>query len=215
MVGELDGPHIGIGRAPSLESHAYRVVVQCCFVTPPSNSGSGVIMTGRITNPLTECIDMAMAFIYDNGGAVAKIVNGGEQDKTRLKLVKKGLRDLHVHVVDYGWEPVSKSEYMGAVVMAMISLLVGRRPYPDVAVLGEVNPCGLLIVTHELENFERSTLELWWGGGIRHLVIADCCESDDSVVEMLGTIQSDGKPLIELNRAKTMQEAIPYLFPQS
>ena len=211
MVGELDGPHIGIGRAPSLESHACRVVVQCCLVTPPLNSGSGVIMTGRITNPLTECIEMAMAFIHQHGGAVAKMMN--VEGKRTLRWVKKGLRDLHVHVEEYGWEPVSKSEYMGAVVMAMISLFVGRRPYPDAAILGEANPCGMLVGTFDWKDCGRNSVERWRGGGIRHLVIANDSKIDWSVVQMLSSIQSDGKPLVQLHRVGTIQEAIPYLFP--
>ena len=211
MVGELDGPHIGVGRAPSLESHANRVVVQCCLVTPPWTSGSGVIMTGRITDPLSECIEVARAFIHRNGGAVAEMMNVG--DKT--KWIKKDLRDLHVHVVDYGWEPISKPEYMGAAVMAMISLFVGRRPYADAAILGEVNPCGLLTGTFNWEGCTISTVKRWWEGGIRHLVIAENCEIDGSLMELFSTIQSDGKPLMELHQVETVQEAIPFLFPLS
>ena len=148
---ELDGPHIGVGRAPSLESHADRLVVQCCLVAPPPNDPErSAIMTGRISNPLPECVDMAMSFIYRNKEPVAKLVNVASEDKkAALRWVKKGYRGLHVHVVDYGWEPVSNSEYMGAIVMAMISLPAGRRPYHDAAILAEVNPCGLLVGTFD------------------------------------------------------------------
>jgi hypothetical protein len=149
-----------------------RFGVQCCLRRP----GRGeMIVTGNAPAAMVDCATVAkdcvarsMAIIEERLGLERRSEEAG------LRLIPP-LCDLHVHV-DNAWEPASNRHYSSAFLVAMVSLMLRRRPVEDVGIIGHIVPDGLL--------FELSVPgggEAWTDEGVascflqgfRRLIISD------------------------------------------
>lgn len=84
-----------------------------------------------------------------------------------IRLVRPKLA-LHVHLCHLG-EPLKPSYQMAAIYVAMVSLMTGRRPWPDVAVLGSVSNAGSL---GSMWEWTAKSFEFCHSRGIRRVVLA-------------------------------------------
>lgn len=95
--------------------------------------------------------------------------------------------------------------------VALVSLLIGRRPRADTSALGEVTAHGLLMA--QLEPFTSKDVTLCSEKGLRRLVVAEAFSVESEGVERQAgkPHPRDGRPTLELIRTSNFLEAL-YLF---
>jgi ATP-dependent Lon protease len=125
-----------------------RLIVEVCSREP----GRGeLIVTGtRIGPQLLAVIKEARVWADYMAQDIARQLGASLPSSAKVtSLLVHPCRDLHVHFRG-GWDGMNALRYGAAVGVAMVSLLVGRHPRSDVAVIGALNALGQVLPSGQL-----------------------------------------------------------------
>jgi hypothetical protein len=167
----------------------------------------GLIITGCVNEEMREVVKQTVDLVGSMYGPLGEAF--GREGK-RLSLTKAG-HDLHVHVTNLQAGQRRYLSYMAAVAVALVGLLVGRRPSDDqVGVLGEVTPDWVLLWEAGLQ----------WGSadvadcraqGIRRLVVPEGVQMDEEAWAAARTVEEDGRPCVDVMRVPRSERVFPLL----
>ena len=203
MAEALDGCHVGVGKCLGLEADGVGVVeVQCCWTSPGRRE---LIMTGNLSqvsrNAIYSMKDLVQA-------SIVTIMDELGLPSQGLSLVKSG-HDLHVHI-EHGYQSVKPSYQMGAIVISLVSLLIGRRPREDVILFGDVgNSAGQYSSNWTIDLGFVADCARW---GYREAFVGDGTKVTDDAKAAAGVLQRDGRPLVKLTVFEGILDAIPLCF---
>ena len=127
-------PHVGVGKCLGFEV-AEAFEAQCCWVRP----GNGLLITGAMGQVMSECAMVAYQLISAYEGVITKRLEPSAQSP--LFLMKAG-QGVHIHIAYNIGRDISHGLYKGAMVVALLSLLVKRCPREDTAIVGDVTCLG-------------------------------------------------------------------------
>lgn len=207
MISALDGPHVGVGLGMCLECRdAIPFEVQCCLVKPGRQE---MVVSSRfgLTDELRECLGIARQFMWESHDEiVAKL--GLETEAVGPRGLRKAKHDLHVYLLNKSGD-IRHTSYMAAMVVAMVSLLIGRRPVQGMAVMGEVAFSGELNPSHpwDVEEVLKCREQ-----GIRTVLTGCEVEIEESAKRRAAEVEEDGQPTLEILEFDSILDALPTLF---
>ena len=170
----LDGPHIGLGQCICLPSEEGGFMeVQCCWTTPGSYE---VIITGNRTAVTEEGIFLVRDLVRREVNDIAAALSLEAKD---IKAVRPHA-DLHFHCVKEG-KAVQPLYQLAAIYVALVSLLIGRRPRSDTVVFGDVSNLGYL---SSIWSWDEERVEFCQRKGIRRVVVGEGTKMSDEVLAM-------------------------------
>lgn len=204
----MDGPQVGVGQSvllENLECDDKVLECQCCHVRP----GTGKVLVtylGETSSILEECVMKVRNMMQFLSVAMARALELGDEGK--LASLHKPGSDLHAHVMGSGVQ-ILHTSYMAAMVLSMVSLLVGRRPANDLGAVGEVQDKGMIDAT-----FHWTAKEVWacYRQGLRRMVVPLNQPFDDESLALAGRIMEDGRPMVEFLRFDSILEALSTAF---
>ena len=207
LIAQLDGPHIGVGYSvgePIDDTHPFEV--QCAFVRPATGQ---LVITSRcgVTKVLEDSVIIVHRYVSEYHDAIRERLGIDAEDMGPRGLHKRGY-DLHVHLMNRSAN-IQHTSYMAAMVVSMVSLLIGRRPRDDTAALGEVSYTGLMSPVGE---WGAAGVNKCKSQGIRRIVTAGDMEANAEATSMAAVIHADGRPTLEFHRYRYILDALPFLF---
>ena len=176
--------------------------IQCCSL---ELGHADLIMTGNLSVETQACIRNVKDLVIATTPAIA--LSLGIEASEALSLVRRGY-DLHVHV-DYGYSPITVTYIMGAMYMAMVSLLVGRTPRDDTIIFGAVGNAGSLNGRWELQ---RMFFTVCRNKGYRRVIIGAGITLPKDAKERAEAIHPDGKPWVDVITVDMVVDAVPLYF---
>ena len=169
----MDGPHVGVGKCVNFEREDRVLEVQCCRLRPGKRQ---LIVTGVAGQILRDCVFTAYHLISAHAVAVTEALAlaplGGGGNKGGPSELILPLRDIHVHIVSS--EGATHPMYKGAIAVALLSLLAGRRPREDTVIVADLNCMGMLCPMGD--TLTAAMLDRCSSQGVRRVVIADTQE---------------------------------------
>ena len=198
MVAEvLDGLHVGGGKG-FFTDHVGEIDIQCCWVQP---GGCELVVTGNVSTKMKNVIQNVKDMVVKHTSSIADVLG---LTASKLQLMRRD-RDLHVHV-DHGYLPLKDTYYMGAVYVAMVSLMTGLRSRQDTVVFGDVgNATGRLSGGWDIdETYINNLYKLRY----RRAVVADTVMIKPEAVS-LAEAMVDGKPIVEIRKVGNILGALP------
>jgi hypothetical protein len=134
--------------------------------------GTGVVVTGADEGNIARESVLLVTFLVDTCAVAIAVNLFGVDAAAAEPLIQEGV-DLHVHFVGTA-ASIEHSGYMAATVVSLVSLLTGRKPREDTAVIGAINQdadllpspfvLGRVFTMEEVEQCRRQ--------GIRRLIMA-------------------------------------------
>ena len=201
----VDNPRVGLGTCVGLVKDKEGVVdVQSCWVSPCKAGDAPLMVTGLLTDELRDAVTLVRNVVYELRGKLASYY---DREMKSFDVVRR-YRTLHVHI-ENNYRPISKSYYMGAIFISLVSLLLGRRPRTDAVVFGDVNPLGVLSSCWAWTEEEVSLCETM---GIRRVVVGVGTMFSSEAQQMMGVVQSDGRPLVETCHVQFVSTTLQYFF---
>ena len=138
MAEALDGTHVGVGRCLCLEEEGGGIMeTQCCWTSPGRRR---IIITGDTTIVTKESIHLMRELVGKQLSQIAEVLNVTVES---LKLVRLHA-DLHFHCCKEDGQAVRPSYQMASIYVALISVLLGRRPRGNTVLFGDLNNTGYL-----------------------------------------------------------------------
>ena len=117
--------------------------------------------------------------------------------------------DLHVHV-EHGYRPFTSTYIMGAIYMAMVALLFGRRPRDDTIIFGAVG-CGIAFSSKW--ELDKRYVTVCRKEGFRHVIIGAGTTVADEVKKRAEKAHPvDGEPCVKLITVDRILDAVPLYF---
>ena len=201
----LKSPHVGVayGVGQLDEDTITDYQIQSCWVSP---GGNDIIMTGALSQASREGIMWCKSFAETFWSSILEAFGlpPPPSSSSSFGPFYKPEFDLHVHVA-HSWHPLPAAYQMGAIFMSLVSLMVGRRAMPHVAVLGDLSNLGELIsdweVTEEMIHFCRLR-------GIHTLVVGHGTTIGDKAKKAA----SSRDEIIEVHTVWKVLDAIPFCF---
>jgi hypothetical protein len=182
-----------------------RVQVECCHVRP--GKMGGLILTGCVNEEMREVVRQTVDIVNHMCGSLGEAF--GRKGK-RPSLHKAG-HDLHVNVINMQAEQVHCSSYMAAVAVALVGLVVGRRPTDEqLAVVGEVTPDWVLLWEPGLQ-WSSADVADCRAQGIRRLVVPEGICMDEAGWAAARTVEEDGRPCVDVVRVPRSERMVPVL----
>ena len=201
----INGAHVGIGKCIGLVKDDKMVVeAQCCWTGPRGKDDRDTIITGALRELDRQAIWTVKNVVMELTEKIATHFNKRPEE---LRLKRPTLM-LHLHL-ETTYQPLAGPYYMGAVFIALVSLVVGRRPRTDTAIFGEVSVTG---------NFgsgsEWTEEEIGWCRtlGIRRAVLGGQTGVTQEAELMAAVVQEDGKPLVEIIRESFISRTLQHCF---
>jgi hypothetical protein len=188
-----------------------RYGVQCCLRRP----GRGdVILTGNATPVMRDAAAIAKDFVARSAQAIGERLGLGTAAASLQLLTPK--QDLHLHM-DYGWAALSSQQYTSVFVVAMISMMLSRRPREDVAIIGHIAPCGSLFALSppdsETGAWEPRDLAECFNQGFRQVVISSRTVLPEKTKEMAARpALKDGQCAMVFHPVVNVLDALVLLF---
>ena len=197
---------MGVGLSLRKRRHAMPLEVHCCTVRP----GSGqLILTGCSNDTIRECVGIAEHVVSQNKDVIGARL--GVAVGAAPFIIRGRSEDLHVHLIALG-EDVRHTEYMAAMVISLVSLMIGKRPPSDVAAFGEVAYTGLLspadfIWTDKIVGLCRQQ-------GIRRIVLApnSTIKRPEAEAAASAIDHDDGRPVLQFMRYGNILDALSEIF---
>ena len=203
MTRALDGPHIGLGHCLELvDDKVGNVEVQCCRFKP---GNADLLMTGNLSAISKSVIENLLGLVEMSIPAIAARLGLPAADG--LSLMKHG-QDLHVHVVNRH-QPIESTYHMGAIYVALVSLLIGRRARADTTVFGDV--ANAYATFSSIWDLNVNHIMQCQSGGYRHAILAKGTEVDAEATAAAAVIQEDGRPLVELHTVGHILDVLHYV----
>ena len=207
MVEALDSSKVGIGRCLCLNGDGGDIFeFQCCYTGPGE---AKTIITGKASQVVDECILFVKTIINNDLEAIAARCDVSV-DKLR---VMRPHMDLHVHCEKDSQE-IGSGYAMAAIYIAMVSLLLQRRPREDTVILAEMNSYGHMFskwvwTLDEMNHCAQN--------GVRRVVLGEGTHiTVDAMQASESWVHEDGKPLVELVVwGQEISEALHYFFEES
>ena len=114
-----------------------------------------------------------------------------------------------MHVVNR-YQPIEPTYHTGAVYVAWVSLLIGRRTRIDTTVFGDVAIAdGSFSSTWRLNTKYVLNCEFV---GYRHAILAKGTEVDAEAAAAAAVVQEDGRPLVEFHTVGHILDVLPLCF---
>jgi ATP-dependent Lon protease len=179
------------------------VEVQCTHLSP----GKGeLLITGNVSELTRMCVRTALALVEDQADAIIARLGVGTEPAGAPLMRRR--TDLHVHI-EHGFKPLESSYHMGAVVMSLVSLLIGKRADERVMVFGTVGNAGTV--------YYRGTIseEVVTNSGIgdcRRLIIGLGTEVAKAAEQQAAAPHADGRRKLELPVYDNMMDAVEAYF---
>lgn len=188
----LDSPLVSWTTACGLEGSG-AVEVECAHVRP--GKMGGLILTGCPSEEMRQVVRQMVDLV---NGMHAPLGREFGREGKRLSLHKTG-HDLHIHITNLHHAVQARHvSYMAAVVVALVGLMVGRRPGGyGVAVLGEVTPDWFVLWEADLQ-WGSAEVESCRAQGIRRLVLPEGARLDEAAWAAARTVEDDGRPCVDL-----------------
>jgi hypothetical protein len=155
-------------------------------------------MTGCVGEEMRQLVRQVVDLVEGMSAALVREFGGGSK---RLSLRKTG-HDLHIHVTNLQYEGAVQRlrlvSYMAALAVALVGLMVGRRPTTyDVAVLGEVTPDWFVVWDKSLQ-WGSADVAKCRAQGIRRLVVPEGVCMDEAAWAAARTVEEDGRPCVDV-----------------
>ena len=202
MAEALDGPHVGLGYGVGLfEDGVGSFEVQCCWTQPGNRE---LIMTGNLSTVSGDAINNMKDRVCESIPSIANRLAVSSED---LVLMKRG-HDLHVHI-EHSFHPIKPSYQMGAIYVALVSLMIGRRPRKDTVVFGDVgNRTGVFSSPWKLGD----TVHHCVGLGYRRAVVGKSSMMTPEATAFASRIHVDGEPFLRIISVDNILDALTYCF---
>ena len=201
--GDLSGGGlVGFGRGVGLgRDRTHDFTVESCWVSPGTNA---IHTTGNVSKLSKEAVIWARAFVDTNCGKICSVFG--------IPGVPfcKAAHDLHIHF-EHAYEPIDPMYQMAAVLISMISLLVGRRPDKETAVFGNITNEGIL---KTLDGWEWTdpVVAFCMSWGIRRVILPQDVVITEEAKEEASKIHEDGRPQVEILLVRNVRRMIPIVF---
>lgn len=200
----IDSALVGWATACGLEGRG-AVNVECCHVRP--GTMGGLILTGCVQEEMREVVRQMVLVVPSMCQALGEAF--GLEGK-RLSLCKKG-HDLHVNINSLYGAQVHYLSYMAALAVALVGLMVGRRPSDtQLAVLGEVTPDWVLRWEPGLR-WSSADVASCRAQGIRRLVVPKGICMDEAGWAAARTVEEDGRPCVDVVCMQRSERIFPML----
>lgn len=178
------------------------IEVQCTWVEPGSQQ---VLMTGNLSTQSRACIRNVVELVMADLSAIASRLGLPTPSHT---LVRRGY-DLHVHL-EHGYQPVRPTYQMGAIFVALVSLLFGRRAREDVMIFGDVSNLGAFSSNWTLQ---EADVKDFIDEGYRRVILGVNTQVPDAArARALEPHPDDGKPALDLIVAHRILDAMGLYF---
>jgi ATP-dependent Lon protease len=171
--------------------------------------GKGVVVTGADEGHVArESARLVASTVHRAAVSIAVKLFGMAADSV-VPLVEVGM-DLHVHYVGVT-APIEHSGYMAATVVALVSLLTGRKPREDTAVLGAINQDADLLPSPFVGErvFTLKEVEQCRRQGVRRLIMAPEVRLDGAAEQATAIKGSDD---FEIVRYRSTDEIVRDVF---
>ena len=204
MVQELSDAKIGVAKAFRVEypTSLLPFEVQCCWIRPGSGS---LVVTGSTNQLLDSCVKTAHRFLKEYRALIS--------DRLGLPLdsaLTSPQSDFHVHLkCRWDEDGITRGHYTSTILVAMVSLLTGRRPRNDLGVLGSFSVTGVL---HSSLHWSPVEIDACVQQGIRCVVLSDKIRYQDGGEDAVAVVLSDGRPKLQLVGCSGVIEALQYIF---
>jgi hypothetical protein len=179
---------------------------QVCSVGPGSRD---YFRTGAMSATTRQSVTLLMDLVLEHARPLDRLFGVPAQGGlTSAHLFTRPYQDLHVHIVNW-WKPFEPAYQQAALYVALVSLVMKRRPRPDTAILGDVNNIGDLSSTWDYS--ERAILECH-RRGFRRLVLGEGTDLTPEAKAAAEYVMEDGRPRVEIFFRAIMLDAVPLVF---
>ena len=166
-------------------------------------------MTGHLSDLTQACVRNMIDLVIHDTHAIMDQLDC--ESSMELSLMKRGY-DLHVHV-EHGYQPITSTYSMGAIYMAMVSLLIGRHLSDKVIIFGDVGNAGSL---SSKWSFDERYVRVCGALGYRRVITGPTTPGvtaiSDEAKAFAASLHSDGKPLVEIITVHKVLDALPWYF---
>jgi hypothetical protein len=205
MVEALDGPHIGRGATLGLDLPLLRFELQCCVRKPGTRN---VITTGNMLPSMVGAAESVKFFVSSHCAEI-----GHRLGRNDLGPLIPPRCDLHIHA-NYAWHPTDDLKYSSAIFVALVSLLLGRPPAPDVVVFGNITPAGVLF-PGQVENLRPWSVEdvqMCESQGIRRIVLSHRTTIGEEAREAARQLKADGSDTLTFVLVNNILDGLAHVF---
>jgi hypothetical protein len=179
---------------------------QVCSVGPGRRE---LFLTGAMSATTRQSVGLLMNLVMEHARPLDRLFGvPAQKGPISAHLFARPYQDLHVHIVNW-WLPFEPAYQQAALYVALVSLVMRRRPRPDTAILGDVNNIGGLSSTWD---YSEAAVLFCHHRGIRRLVLAEGTVLTPRAKVAAEDVMEDGRPRVEIFFRDLMLEAVPLLF---
>lgn len=187
--------------------------MECCLIKRGSRGET--LLTSALNSVLRESALAMECFVIAKTPIILSALGLSERQERGTSRGERRLVKAHqcLHLEVPAWRresEVKHTAYQAPMAVALISLLIGRRPREGVTALGDVTAEGEL--SPPRRPFTSTEVRECHEGGIRKLVVASEFKMDSGATQEAAVVLEDGQPRLTLLRTSNLLLGLRAIF---